>query len=268
MRIFSFTPFCRTGKTGEMAERSMAMTAKQFDRAMGTLSGYGKIDRILIAAIAICLIAPVPFAFVNYNILCVFWVLFAMFFMSWEYINIMFTPAYPVFQKTKDIEANYLLSENQRTVNSAALFPADRATAVKAFQNKRLFISLIIVLGLIVQGTALINSEILINSSPLIIGTSLTTLVYNIGSILLAVKKGIHSVVTRQMCMVLMISFAITSLSMTRYEPDDNGMGAGTVMLINAAITLIISLASYRKCLRDAKNTARNGEKINGGIKK
>ncbi|MCI7768386.1 MAG: hypothetical protein MSJ26_10480 [Oscillospiraceae bacterium] len=245
-----------------MAERSMAMTAKQFDKAMGTLSGYGIIDRILIAAIAICLIAPAPFAFVNYNIMCVFWVIFAMLFMSWEYINIMFTPAYPVFQKTKDIEANYLLSENQRTVNSAALFPADRTTAVRAFQNKRLLISLMIVIGLIAQGTALINSDKIINSTPLIVGTSLTTIVYNIGSILFAVKKGIHSVVTRQMCMVLMISFAITSLSMTRYEPDDSGLGTGTVMLINAAITLIISLISYKKCLHDAKNTARNGEKI------
>lgn len=244
------------------------MTAKQFDRAMGTLSGYGSVDRILMAAIGISLIGSAPFAFVNYKIMCVFWAFFAMFFMSWEYINIMFTPAYPVFQKTRDIEANYLLTENQRTVNSAALFPADRYTAVKAFQNKRLLISLMIVTGLIAQGTALINSDIMINSTPLVVGTSFMTLVYNIGSILFAVKKGIHSVVTRQMCMVLMISFAISSLSMTRYEPDVDGSGTGIVMLINAFFTLMISLISYKKCLHDAKNTARNGEKINGGIKK
>ena len=41
---------------------------------------------------------------------------------------------------------------------------------------------------------------------------------------------------------------------------ESSGASVGTAMLISAAIILITSLIFYRKCLKDAENTARNGE--------
>lgn len=241
------------------------MTAKQFDRAMGTFNGHGKIERIIMAAMGICLIAGAPFAYLNYRLLIFNWVSFTALYICLEYIQLSCDPAYPSFSRKKSDDNNIYasLSDNRKMINAAALFPADRLTAVRAFQNKRLCISLCIVLGLIAQGAVLIKTDIPVNSSPLIIGTSFITLSYNFISILMTVKKGLGCAAARNISCIVMLSIAVTSLSMIPdYEIDKTGMGVGTVFLINAAITLLISLATYRKCLHDAENTARNGEKI------
>lgn len=238
------------------------MTAKQFDKAVGTLSGKGILDKILIAAMGMCLILSAPFAFVNYGILSVSWFLFSMLYIFWEIYRILYDPAYPIVYNVKKQEDKLYIPENRRTVYAAAVFPADRKTAVRASNNTRLIVSLIIVLGLAAQGISLIKTDKLICASPLVISPCLITFIYNISSILTASHKGIHSFGTRQMCTMLITSVSFSGLTMLRNEPDDRGEGAGIIMLLNAFITLAVSLICYVKCLKDAENTAHNGEKI------
>lgn len=241
------------------------MTAKQFDRAMGTLNGQGKIEKIFMAVMMFFLISGAPCALLNYRLITFNWIGFTVLYICLEYILLSGDPAYPSYSRKKSDENNIYesIADNRKMINAAALFPADRATAVRAFQNKRLFVSLCIVLGLIAQGAVLIITNMPVCSSPLIVGTSLITLSYNIISILMTVKKGLRCAGARNICCIVMLSFALTSLSLRPdHETDKTGMGVGTVFLINAAITLMISLSTYRKCLKDAENTARNGEKI------
>ena len=75
------------------------MTAKQFRKSVETLNGFRFRDNALIAVMGLCLMAPVPFAFVNYNILTVFRAMFAVTFYFWDYYHIELDPAYPVYQR-------------------------------------------------------------------------------------------------------------------------------------------------------------------------
>lgn len=242
------------------------MTAKQFYKAAETLRGRGKWDRFLVGAMGMCLIILAPLAMVNVRFLSVGWLWFSIFYILWECDRISYDPAYPVIRKNKENDLNIM--ENRRTVYASAVFPADRKTAVRASNNNRLIVSFIIVLGLIVQGLLLIKTDKLIYASPLIISPCLITLIYNISSVLMATRKGIRSYLTRQMCIVFILSFSGSGVTLSDHEqPDDLGSGVGTIMLLNALITLSVSLICYFKCLKDAENTARNGEKI-GEIKK
>ena len=134
---------------------------------------------------------------------------------------------------------------------------------MKAYQNKRLAVSLILTAGLVIQGIMLFMSKKLIHSTPLILSNIFIVSIYCINYISIAVGKGLRSSSARRFTGTMMMCFSFAALAqINRDIPDDKPMGAGVIMLFNAFITLLVSLICYFKCLRDAENTARNGEKI------
>lgn len=239
------------------------MTAKQFGKSVETLNGFRFWDNALIAVMGLCLVAPVPFAFVNYNILTVFWALFAVTFYMWDYYHIELDPAYPVSQRKSSDGQDLSLANNRKIIMGAAVFPGTRKTAVKAYQNKRLAVSLILTAGLVIQGIMLFNCKEPIHSTPLILSDIFIVSAYCINYIAIAVRKGLGSSGARRSTGTMILCFSFAALTqINRDIPDDKPMGAGVIMLFNAFITLSVSLICYFKCLRDAENTARNGEKI------
>lgn len=239
------------------------MTAKQFGKSVETLNGFRFWNNALIAVMGLCLMAPVPFAFVNYNILTVFWALFAVNFFIWDYYHIELDPAYPVYQSRRSDGQDPSLANNRKIILGAAVFPGTRKTAVKVYQNKRLAVSLIFTAGLIIQGIILLLSKKLIHSTPLILSNIFIVSAYCINYIAIAVGKGLRSSGARRFTETMMMCFSFAAVAqINRDIPDDKPMGAGVIMLINALITLSVSLICYIKCLKDAENTARNGEKI------
>ncbi|MGN1102723.1 MAG: hypothetical protein ACI4RG_11060 [Huintestinicola sp.] len=244
------------------------MTAKKFRKSVETLNGFRFWDNALIAAMGLCLMAPVPFAFVNYNILTVFRAMFAVTFYFWDYYHIELDPAYPVSQRKSSDGQDPSLANNRKIIIGAAVFPGTRKTAVKAYQNKRFAVSLILTAGLVIQGIMLLRCKELIHSTPLILSDIFIVSSYCINYIAIAIGKCLGSSGARRITDTMILSCSFAALTqINRDIPDDKPMGAGVIMLFNAFITLLVSLICYFKCLRDAENTARNGEKI-GEIKK
>ena len=235
------------------------MTSKQFRKAAGMLTGTYPWSTILTDAMCVCLAVPVIFG--NYIISSVCWAVAATMFFTWEYYQIEFDPSYPVPQSKKGTDLNLFI--NEKVIELSSVLPAARETAVRAYHNSRLVISAVFSAGLAAQGICFCMSSDPVYSTPLVLAVILGTAAYTVNMIAPTIKKGIKCAAARRLTAQLMMCFSFPGVFMLNdTAPDDNPMGIGVIMLANAVFIFIVNLICRSKCLKDAKNTARNGDTI------
>lgn len=155
---------------------------------------------------------------------------------------------------------------SKKAVEAAAVFPTDRFTAVKLFHIKRLVIAFMVSAGFLINGLVFMGADTVAGGFSVkfaVIFFALSNIFYYAAFLY---KKGLKSSPLRCFCDIFIMSSAFAGIFNESYS-ESSGASVGTAMLISAAIILITSLIFYRKCLKDAENTARNGEPT-GGYKK
>lgn len=243
------------------------MTVKSFNKALGYLNGFHIRDNAKIVLMCVCQLIVLPLTmlvgdFSKFGAIWAFsWIVFSMLYSFWDIIHITFDPAYSVYNSP---DSDFKLEDNKKIIEAAALFPADRFTAVKAFHTKRLIINLSVSAGLVINGIAFMGMGSVAGGSAYIIGVSFFALINILYYALMLYKKGFVNSKAIWFCDVLVCVFGFTDFIGVNEYSQGSGVSVGISMLISAVIILAVTLICYVKCLRDAKNTARNGEPTGG----
>lgn len=244
------------------------MTVKSFNKAFGYLNGFHLRDdpEIVIMGLSQFIALPLTMLFGDTSKIgaywSVLWTVFGAMYFIWDIIHISLDPSYPV-SKARNAETEFEAAGNKKAVEAAAVFPTDRFTAVKLFHIKRLAIALTVSAGFLINGLAFMGMDTVAGGSSIIfvvIFFALSNIFYYAAFLY---KRGLKSSPLRRFCDTFIMTASCIGVFHGSYS-QSSGASVGTAMLISAAIILTTSLICYRKCLKDAENTARNGEPTGG----
>ena len=244
------------------------MTVKSFNKAFGYLNGFHFWEDMKIVIMGICQFIALPLTTLFGGISelgaywSALWAVFAALYTTWDIIHISLDPAYP-FSKAHDAETGVEAAGSKKAVEAAAVFPTDRFTAVKLFHIKRLVIAFMVSAGFLINGLVFMGIDTVAGGFSVkfaVIFFALSNIFYYAAFLY---KKGLKSNRLRHCCDILITSSAFAGIFTESYS-ESSGASVGTAMLISAAVILATSLICYRKCLKDAENTARNGEPTGG----